>query len=1364
MADFFDTAAELGSEEEDEDFDEETGEVITKTRKTNGKSRDMDDSSEEEEEDDEEAERAVREGFIVDEEEEDDEATRERKRERKKRRREEREAEELDEEDLDLIGETHPDYDRRQAEQSKFKRLKRGHREDRAASEARGVEDIFSDEEEGADGVTAARRPTGFGYGDEMDDFIEQDEFPDEEQDRLREDLEIRQPNRAGFADLQSLKDSGLDEADMEDMRGAFGDGQEFEWALDVERQHHAEDQDPDKVLELKDVFEPSQLIEKMLTDDDNIIRTTDVPERYQIARKPYVNLSDLPEEVQADRAIEEAKWIANLMFPRQRLPSDMKEPFQQAVQKVLNFINVEDFEPAYIFQNKKDYLIHSEHVPRSPDRNGSGAPDYEVKAEKLLNQTSLWELVDTDLKYRAFWERREGIAKSVQMLKEVIPDFEDAVFTDLLPDAVDQDELQDIQEYINFQYSQQLADLKLSEAEASGQQKRARGTRNMWDKVRSGPAYHLVRAFGISADAFAQNAAKVGRRNYTDDPDTRPDDLADTLIRDPDFRTGQEVLNAARAMIVEEIVMSPRMRKHMRKVYVENMVFDVHRTEKGLKQIDEEHPYYEFKYLRNAEIRTFVDKPELFLRMLKAEQDGLVEVKVRLQGEKRVKDELQRCIESDNFSEVADAWNTLRREVLDLALKKLHRIMTKGWKENLKNEFENKIAQECRDEYSKKLDQAPYKPKGMQLGTTARVLALSNGAGNRADAICWAYIDENGRVLENGKFADLRLGNAEKYLPDGADIAPFVELAERRKPDVVAVSGWSVETRRLYKDLQDIIDKHELRGTLYEDEDDREVADPLEVVIVNDEIARLYHTSDRSNVEHPGLPPLTRYCIALGRYMQNPLTEYAALGRDIKSISFDPNQNLIPEEKLIKHLETAMVDMVNLVGLDINEAVSDGQKANLLPYVCGLGPRKAAQMLKVINQQHRGEVSSRSDLVGDPETGRRGAVGPKVWLNCASFLYIPYEATEVTADYLDNTRIHPEDYDIARKMAADALELDEEDVKAEVDEHGESGVIRRLVAEENGTDKVNDLILEQYAEQLESKFGQRKRATLETIRAELQNPYEELRRNFTFLRSDEIFTMLTGETEDSLTEGMIVPVSVKRTFPDHIEVKLDCGIDGGISDSEFPEDVGKNNLEARQVWSQHQTVQAKIMHLDRKKLTAQLTMREGEMRNPRRKEYYHGLDEWDEKLEEQDRREAKKAREEKGGRAQRVIKHPLFRPFNSSQAESFLAPQGRGDCVVRPSSKGLDHLAVTWKVHDDLYQHLDVLELDKENEFSVGRTLRVGKLSYSDLDELIVLHVKAMAKKVDEMMGDDRYQPGSKAQTGKASSHHHHRKTYCIS
>ncbi|KAK4540159.1 hypothetical protein LTR36_009745 [Oleoguttula mirabilis] len=1359
MDEFFDRTAAEGSEEEEE-FDEEAGDAAARPRPPKATHGDPGDSSEEEDDDDEEEERKIREGFIVDEDEEDEEG-RQRRREKRKRRREEKEAEDdlLDEEDLDLIGETHPGLDRRQAEQSKFKRLKRGHREDRPASEARGVEDIFSDEEEGADGAAAAPRGRAFGYpGDDMDDFIEQDEFPDEEQGGLDDDLGIRAPKRAGFADLQNLKDSGLDEADLEDMRGAFGEGDEFGWALDAELEHNEEQINPDKPLELKDVFEPSQLIEKMLTDEDNKIRMTDVPERFQLARKPYQDVKELSGEQLAERHAEEATFISNALFPRKRMEPKLREPFEAALKQVLHFMNVDDYEPAFIFQNRKDYLIHSEQVPISPDPSHPNAPDYKVNAEKLLGQDDLWAVMEQDLKYRAFAERREAIYKSLETLKSMDADFHDPVFEDLIPSAAQIEDLQDVQDYLNFQYSAQLKDLSIAEAETNGTQKRARGNKSVWDKVRAGPAYHLVRAFGIAADAMAQNLDKTGRRTYTEDTDKRPDDFADTLVQDPEYRTGEDVLSAAKAMFVEEVVMSPRMRRFLRKAYYGKMVFDVRRTEKGLKQIDEEHPYYEFKYLRNWEPKNFLfERPELFLKMLKAEREGLVEVQVRLQGEKRLKDDLYKAIESDNFSEVADAWNVLRKECVDVAMTKLHRVIARGVKDTIKNECENSIATLCRKAYTDRLDQAPYRPTGMVLGTIPRVLALSNGVGNRDDAICWAYMEENGRVQENGKFTALRLGNEEKGVPDGKDVAPFIELVERRKPDVIAVSGWSAETRKLYTDLRDIVDKHRLMGAPYEDqEEDRERQDPLDVVIVNDEVARLYQNSPRAETDHPGVPKLTRYAVALARYMQNPMKEYAALGRDITSIAFDSNQHLIPEDKLVRHLETSMVDMVNLVGVDINEAVGDAYTANLLPYVCGLGPRKAAQMLKIINL-NGGEVVNRGDLAGDLDRGMKPAVSPNVWVNCASFVYIDYDSAETpdsggpdAPDYLDNTRIHPEDYDLARKIAADALELDEEDIKAEVEDNGggPSAVVRRLIKEEQ-QDKVNDLVLEQYAEQLERQMQQRKRATLETIRAELQNPFEELRHNFNYVGSDQIFTMLTGETEESLREGMVVPVSVKRTFPTYVEVKLDCGIEGGISETEYPEEMQRQQLEPRQVWSMHQTIRAKITFIDRKKLTAQLTLRDNEMRNPFKRHFDHGLDEWDEELESRDKKEARKVIDASTGRAQRVIKHPLFRPFNSAQAVEFLGPQARGDCVIRPSSKGPDHLAVTWKVHEGVFQHIDVLELDKENEFSVGKVLRVGgKWSYSDLDELIFQHVKSMAKKVEEMMGDERYQSGSRQQT----------------
>ncbi|KAG0154819.1 hypothetical protein PDIDSM_389 [Penicillium digitatum] len=1200
---------------------------------------------------------SVREGFIVDEDEEDERAARK----HRKRPRAAREEEHLDEEDLELIGHG-PSQHRGPATESKFKRLKRG--KDRESHQlSHGVDDIFnSDEEEEAQQY--ARPGQRRGLRDEMDDFIEEDTFSDDEAQRERDDLGVAPASRVNKTGLIPTDTSGLDENALEDMRAAFGDGTEYDFALQMEDQEDADKQTEERHLDLKDVFEPSELAERMLTEDDNEIRLLDEPERHQVARKPYKHVT-----LTEDQFREEAVWISNLMLLKKRVDPELRDPFQRSVAKMLEFLITDDWEVPFIFQHRKDYMIHAvKDMANGADPDDNSA-QYNIRAEKLLNMTDLWDIFDHDLKFRALVDKRGTIQKTYDNLQSLF-NVNDSNVEDQLVAAATMEELQDVQDYLHFEYSSQLRDLNQVNGEATGETQRRKAT-----------------------DAFAQNASKEGRRQYTEDPTQQPEKLADQFV-DNDFSNSSHVLKAAKSMFAEELAVSPKMRKVIRQAYYMNGVVDCFRTEKGLRRIDEQHP----DVLTHAQ----------------AEEEGLVDVRVRFENFDQFRKRLYADIESDNYSELADAWNRIRREVLDLALGKLEKLINRSVKENIRQECENHVAKECREAFSQRLDQAPYKPKGMVLGTVPRVLTLSTGS------------EEDGRVLENGKFIDLSVGDESRDIADGENLAAFVDLVDRRRPDVIGVSGMTPETRRLYKLLSEIVDQKDLRGASYTNEHDEEISDPLEVVIVNDEVARLYHNSPRARSDNPGFGPLTHYCVALGRYLQSPLKEYASLGRDVVSIQFKPGQQLVSQDLLLKQLETALVDMVNLVGVDLNEAVADTATANLLPYVCGLGPRKAAHLLKIVNM-NGGVVNNRVELLGVNAT--YPAMGVK--------------NADPDADPLDNTRVHPEDYDIARKMAADALELDEEDIKAETDENGTGAIMRKLFREE-AQDRVNDLILEEYAEQLEKNkpaqachprdYPSRVATTLRGIAQALCLP-----------RNRRYFTMLTGETPDSLTPGMVVPIAIKRVFEDHIEAKLDCGVDVLVAETELgvPYDIPVRN--AYQV---HQTVPAKILFLNRKGFSCNVSLREDQVSHPSRRNQDHGFGDWDEQQEREDK-ESLQEKTQRGGQAMRVIKHPLFRPFNSTQAEEFLGSQGPGDVVIRPSSRGHDHLAVTWKVAQGVYQHIDVLELDKENEFSVGRVLKVGgRYTYSDLDDLIVNHVNAMAKKVSEMILHEKFQEGSKTET----------------
>lgn len=64
--------------------------------------------------------------------------------------------------------------------------------------------------------------------------------------------------------------------------------GQHFAQAAEDEEGRDDMDAPPvarPKEIKLKDVYEPSEIAEKMLTEEDEMIRVRDVPERFQVCR-----------------------------------------------------------------------------------------------------------------------------------------------------------------------------------------------------------------------------------------------------------------------------------------------------------------------------------------------------------------------------------------------------------------------------------------------------------------------------------------------------------------------------------------------------------------------------------------------------------------------------------------------------------------------------------------------------------------------------------------------------------------------------------------------------------------------------------------------------------------------------------------------------------------------------------------------------------------------------------------------------------------------------------------------------------------------------------------------------------------------
>jgi transcription elongation factor SPT6 len=321
-----------------------------------------------------------------------------------------------------------------------------------------------------------------------------------------------------------------------------------------------------------------------------------------------------------------------------------------------------------------------------------------------------------------------------------------------------------------------------------------------------------------------------------------------------------------------------------------------------------------------------------------------------------------------------------------------------------------------------------------------------------------------------------------------------------------------------------------------------------------------------------------------------------------------------------------------------------------------------------------------------------------KIFLNASAFLRIAREDNEMRVlksrrddddapDPLDDTRIHPEDYELARKMATDALELDEEDIH---DEHP-SHVVTLIMNDPDNEKKLMELNLDEFAISLYQANYDQKRHTLNVIRDELLKPFAEQRESFLLPQGMDIVTMLSGETEQTLRHGLMVSAVVYRTARNVAFVRLDSGVEGIIHSKTLSSD---GNASVESFVRKGQTISGIIIHhnmqLEQDSFTLELSCqrqlleeRDDEIRKIRPDIYYDSVQ------EAKDRDMMSRKRRAESERSRRVIKHPNFHNFNAAQAEAFLEKQQRGDVVIRPSSKGIDHLAVTWKVDDKLYQHI---------------------------------------------------------------------------
>ena len=166
---------------------------------------------------------------------------------------------------------------------------------------------------------------------------------------------------------------------------------------------------------------------------------------------------------------------------------------------------------------------------------------------------------------------------------------------------------------------------------------------------------------------------------------------------------------------------------------------------------------------------------------------------------------------------------------------------------------------------------------------------------------------------------------------------------------------------------------------------------------VVDESGASVYSASDIAREEFPELDLTIRGAISMGRRLQDPLAELVKI--DPKAIGVGLYQHDVNQKKLSEMLDEVVGSVVNQVGVNLNTA-----SYSLLKYVSGINSSTAKKI--VAYRDTNGKITSREDLKKVP------GLGPKAFEQCAGFLKIAE-----SSDPLDNTWVHPENYEVAREL-----------------------------------------------------------------------------------------------------------------------------------------------------------------------------------------------------------------------------------------------------------------------------------------------------------------------------------------------------------
>lgn len=259
-------------------------------------------------------------------------------------------------------------------------------------------------------------------------------------------------------------------------------------------------------------------------------------------------------------------------------------------------------------------------------------------------------------------------------------------------------------------------------------------------------------------------------------------------------------------------------------------------------------------------------------------------------------------------------------------------------------------------------------------------------------------------------------------------------------------------------------------------------------------------------------------------------------------NLNLHPLQKHINKARLMDTLEIVNIQVLNNIGVDINQLIEHEHCYNQLQFLSGLGPRKAQKLIQRIKKRNGRPIATRADFFDEQ------LLQKYCFYSAIGFVKvrIPPEKRSMTMDcainLLDQTRIHPADYGQMERIAVFCIYGNEDFSK--VDESKRAEAVRELF---RNSDKLRDVSQSDLKDHLQTnalkgtsfESVQQQSHNVDVIIREFLSPFKDPREDKEIARrldenqfsSTELFYCLIDETEQTFKRGMVVSATIIRVF-----------------------------------------------------------------------------------------------------------------------------------------------------------------------------------------------------------------------------------------